>query len=218
MKCEPTSRFVESRLDRSGLAADDDRNIVLAQIGVVTKDDDDPQMRGQVPERGHHVVGERDAPDGVLDHGDVVQIVIGTSSITVRNLFAELRVAGVDHDPIKPWFETRARCQGITELPRPQERLLHGVLGVWSVTQDQVRRPHRTRVAVLEPGLKFVDVDRVTHLRNAPVSSIRAYLYTCVETPEPSERFAVSQLLLKRRLRPKGRRSRELGTLFVNQG
>jgi len=47
MKCEPTSRFVESRLDRSGLAADDDRNIVLAQIGVVTKDDDDPQMRGQ---------------------------------------------------------------------------------------------------------------------------------------------------------------------------
>jgi hypothetical protein len=50
------------------------------------------------------------------------------------------------------------------------------------------------------------------------VSSIRAYLYTCVETPEPSERFAVSQLLLKRRLRPKGRRSRELGTLFVNQG
>jgi len=31
-ECEPTSRFVESRLDRSGLAADDDRNIVLAQI------------------------------------------------------------------------------------------------------------------------------------------------------------------------------------------
>jgi len=62
--------------------------------------DDDPQMRGK-SERGHHVVGERDAPDGVLDHGDVVQIVIGTSSITVRNLFAELRVAGVDPRPDK---------------------------------------------------------------------------------------------------------------------
>ena len=85
------------------------------------------------------------------------------------NLFAKLRIAGVDDDAVEPRLEARTRRERITELPRPQERLLNGILGVGTITEDQVRGAHGTRVAVLEPGPEFFDVDDVTHLRDLPV-------------------------------------------------
>ena len=110
-------------------------------------------------------------PMGSSIDRDVVQIVVGSTSSAMRDLLAEFRVAGIDDDAIQPRLEARAGHQGVPELPRPQERLLHGVFGVGSIAQDQVRGAHGTGVAVLEPGPQFVDVDRVTHLRDLPTTS-----------------------------------------------
>jgi len=56
------------------------RDIVpRSRSATYESDDDDPQMRGQVPERGHHVVGRAvTRPMGSSIMADVVQIVIGT--------------------------------------------------------------------------------------------------------------------------------------------
>src|ERR1700691_3414676 len=101
-------------------------------------------------------MGKRDAPNGILDQGDVVQIIVGTSPIPVRYLFAEFGVAGIDHDAVEPRFETRARGQRVSELPGTEEGLLYGVFGVGSIAEDQVRGSNGTGVAILEPGAEFV--------------------------------------------------------------
>lgn len=187
MEGEATSRFIETRLDGPGLTADDVGDVVFTEIGVVAKHDDDAQVRREVVQRRHHVVGNGYLGDAVLDHRNVVQITVGPTSMVMGNLLTELGVAGIDNHAIKPGLETRAGHQRITKLPRPQKRLLNRVLGVKPITQDEVRGPNGTRVAVLEPSSEFVDVDGVTHLDNLRVTSSHRFflhIYRDSETME----------------------------------
>jgi hypothetical protein len=160
---ESSTGFVEPRLDGPGLATNCAGDLTLAQVCVVAKDNHDAKVRREVLQSAQDVLGDCDATIGIIHCGDSDKLIVLGAMITMRNLFAQFRIASVHHDPVEPRFEARGTRKGVTKLPCAQERLLDGVLRIESMTEYQKRRADRTRITLFEPRLEFVDVFRVVH-------------------------------------------------------
>ena len=156
MQGELSAGLVQARLHRSGSAADGGGDLPLTEIGVVAQNDDDPKLRWQVLQGTDDVLGTGDTGRGVLGRRGGGQLVIVRSPVPVGDLLTELRVARVDDHPVEPRLDVGPVGEGVAESPRPQERLLDGLLGIEAVAQDQARRAERAWITLGQPHLEVV--------------------------------------------------------------
>ncbi len=147
--------LVQAGLHRARAPADGQRDVALAQVGVVAQDDGDAQRQGQLLQRGQHGLGHLALFGSRLGvgarRGDVGQRLVTGAAVAVGDLAAQLGVARVDHDPVEPGPDARDGREGVAEAPGPQVGVLHGLLGVGPVAQDQARRAEGGDVPLLEP-------------------------------------------------------------------
>ena len=153
--------LVQAGLHRARSPADGQGDVALAQVGVVAQDDGDAQRQGQPLQRGQHGLGHLALLGsrlgvGVRRRGQLGQRLVAGAAVAVGDLPAQLRVAGVDDHPVEPGPDARDGREGVAEAPGPQVGVLHGLLGVGPVAQDQAGGTEGGHVAVLEPVCELV--------------------------------------------------------------
>src|SRR5207248_2503160 len=131
----------------------------LAETGVVAEDDRHPEGLGQLRQR------QADGVSGLRLAGDGLRQELGTGNVRHRGrrgvrpaaaVVPHLRAAGVHQYPVEPGpgaVPDRDRCP---EAPHAQKGVLHGLLGVSRVSQDQARRAVCGGVARLQPPSQLV--------------------------------------------------------------
>ena len=81
----------------------------------------------------------------------VRQRLVTGAVVAVGDLAAQLRVARVDDDPVEPGPDARHGRERVAEAPGAQVGVLHGLLGVGPVAQDQAGGAEGGDVSLLEP-------------------------------------------------------------------
>ena len=131
--------LVQAGLHRSRPPADRSGDLPLGQAGPVAQHGGDAQVLGQGGEgvedrvggrghRGRRLGGvERPGCAGPRPRG----------ALPAWDLLAEVGVAGVDEHPVHPGLDALAVGQSAAEAPHPEERLLHRLLRVGGVADDE---------------------------------------------------------------------------------
>ena len=88
--------------------------------------------------------------------GHVRQRLVAGAAVAVGDLPAQLGVARVDDDPVEPGPDARHGRERVAEAPGAQVGVLHGLLGVGPVAQDQAGGAEGGDVALLEPVCELV--------------------------------------------------------------
>ena len=155
---EQSAGLVQSGLHRALPATDRGCDLALAEVGVVPEDDDDSQMSRQILKGVDQILRGCNAARCILCQRERGEFATRGEALAMRDLLAQLRVTGVNDDPVKPGFDIRAARKRSAKSPSPQERLLNGLLGVAAIAEYQAGRAEGTCITLFEPGIQIVHI------------------------------------------------------------